>query len=181
MTLPPRVVFGSSATLTPAAPGSVAIVVRLSMLAIETSKFSPAATASPPLKSFISAATSTLAGAGARAGATGLGTKVPSVRLLVTKYCVATRLTSASVADLIRSRRSKPSRQSPSAMYSDRPRPTRCGSFNVCVKPRSQMFLARSSSAWVKGARPMSSTVVNSASRAASIDWPDFRSAPKYA
>ena len=67
------------------------------------------------------------------------------------------------------------------AMYSDSARPTRCGSFSVCVKPRSQMFLARSSSAAVNGVRAMSSTVAISASRAASSGWSFFSCAPKYA
>ena len=140
-TLPPRVALDRNAVRMPAGPGTPAMVVRRTMFSTDASKSSPAATASPPLKPFITAATSTFAGAGARTGVA-LGMNVPRVRLLDTKYCEATRFTSASVAALMRSRRSKPSRQSPVAMYSESARPTRCGSFSVCVKPRSQMFLA---------------------------------------
>ena len=84
MTLPPRVAFGSSTVRTAAVPGKVASWVRRSMLSGETSKLSPAAVASPPLNSFITPATSTRTGAGART-APGLGMKLPRVRLLVTK------------------------------------------------------------------------------------------------
>ncbi len=179
-TLPPRVAFGSSAVRMPAAPGSVAIVVRRSMFAGDTSKSSPVATAAPPLKSFITAATSTRTGAGARCGS-GLGMNVPSVRSLVMKYCDAMRVASAAVAAMMRLRRSKPSRQSPSATYSDSAMPTRCGSFSVCVKPRSQMFFARSISASVNGCDGTPSIVAIIASRAGSIGWSDFSCAPKYA
>ena len=150
------------------------------MFSADTSKFSPATIASPPLKSRITAATSTRAGAGARTGSA-LGMNVPRVRSLVMKYCDATRLTSATVAALTRSRRAKPRRQSPSAMYSDRLMPTRCGSFSVCVKPRCHTFFARSSSASVNGALSTPSTVAISASRAASTGWSDFSCAPKNA
>ena len=59
--------------------------------------------------------------------------------------------------------------------------PTRCGSVCVCVQARSQMFLARSSSAAVNGLSATPSMVLTKRSRAALSGWSAFSTVEKTA